>query len=344
MNKDTKIIRDFLYLDVDRLYSLASQVFEGVTAQIAHSYQSEQSKVEVLKGVTKNSDERVTEAALRTENKVLHDHLYHQFEERISDAIVDLASAKSVSYESLQANGVFVKIKGIASIDDYNRMSGFLDEFNLFGVALAYVGSSHTGEIEQARADLELEKENLKNQIHASKNPLTKSQLKERLKNLEDATQPLDFLQMFAASKGLYRDPMLLHSIKTITEAFQAGAYEINISQPYLGATASFRSVLDKRWLRSEPEYLRSLYAGASIGTSIVVIGQITALPDDSNLSKLTDSDIIENSDEVSLTDVSHQMFRLMGALDEMTNTSNKGKSVMVQPLAIYKEIILPAV
>lgn len=344
MSENAKIIRDFLYLDVDRLYSLASQVFEGVTAQIAQSFQSEQSKVESQKGVTKNADERVTEAALRTESKFLHDHLYHQLEERMSEAIVDIVSAESVDYEKLQQNGTFIRVKGVASIDDYNRMSSFLDEFNNFGVSLAYVGSSNTGEIEQLRENLETEKEHLKSQIHSSKSPLAKSQLKQKLANLEDTSQPLNFLQAFAATKGVYRDPMLLHSIKTIAETFRRGAFEINISQPYLETTASFRSVLDKRWLRSEPEYLRSLYTGASIGTNLVVIGQITAIPDESNFSKLMENSESETSDATSLMDVLNPMFRLMGALDEMIGASTQEKSVVVQPLAIYKEVVLHSV
>lgn len=332
-------------MDTERLYSLASQVFEGVSERISQTIKDEKATTHRPRRTSEGDIEKeVAEASLRTENTILLDHLYYQLEERISGAIVDIATAESVDYEKIQRNGTFIRVKGVASIDDYNRMSSFLDEFNDFGVSLAYVGSSHTGEIEQLRANLEAEKEHLKSQIHSSKSPLAKSQLKQQLANLEDTSQPLNFLQAFAATKGLYRDPMLLHSIKTIAEAFRRGVFEINISQPYLETTASFRSVLDKRWLRSEPEYLRSLYTGASIGTNLVVIGQITAIPDESNFSKLMETSESETSDEPSLTDILNPMFRLMGALDEMIGASTQEKSVVVQPLAIYKEVVLPSV
>ena len=88
MSGTNKIIRDFLYLDSERLYSLSSQVFEGVADRIAESFQSEHSRTDTARTLTgKNLDEKVANAALRTESKLLYDHLYNQLEERLKDVI-----------------------------------------------------------------------------------------------------------------------------------------------------------------------------------------------------------------------------------------------------------------
>lgn len=78
MKTEGKVVRDFIYVDVERLYSLYSQVFEGVADQIVQSYMAasattDSQKESLLRGGS--IEAQVAEVSRRTENKLLYDHM-----------------------------------------------------------------------------------------------------------------------------------------------------------------------------------------------------------------------------------------------------------------------------
>lgn len=344
MNISSKVIRDFLYLDNERLYSLSSQVHEGVVAHIAESFQSEQSRKDVQRAfLGKNIDEKVAEAALRTENKLLYDHLYSQLESGLAEVIVDPTRLVRPDYPDLIDKGVFIKVRGSAVVDDYKRLAAFLNGFNELGAGIAYVSTFQSGEIESARLDLEARKADLKAKLQSSKNPLERSELKNQIGALESLEQPTKFFQAFAATKGLYQDPVFLSGLKIMLEMFRPNTYEISITPSPSDEARTFRSVLDRRWLRTDPEYLRSLYGGSAIATNLVMVGQLTSLLNTGEAISAAEAISAETAGEESIKDVSHKMFRIMSVLDEMMTASKQKPEILVHPLAIYKEIIVPA-
>ena len=143
MKANNKIIRDFLYLDVDRLYSLSSQVFEGVAAHIVESFQSDNTKTTEVKGTFgKRIGEEVAEAALRTENKILYDHLYNLLEDSLKSVIIEPINLTKNNYRNILAKTYLVKVRGSIKISDYARLMHFLDNFNNIGFSLAYLQSA----------------------------------------------------------------------------------------------------------------------------------------------------------------------------------------------------------
>lgn len=73
------MIKNFIYLDTDKLYSLSSQIFEGVTEYIVSESISESEQNESQKGPVGSG--RVMGDILRhndkkSEKKFLHDHSY----------------------------------------------------------------------------------------------------------------------------------------------------------------------------------------------------------------------------------------------------------------------------
>jgi hypothetical protein len=84
MNMGDSVIRDFIYVDVERLYSLYSQIFEGVTDQIVQSYMDASASVSSDSGTESRQravsiEAQVAEMSRRTENKFLYDHMYSLF-------------------------------------------------------------------------------------------------------------------------------------------------------------------------------------------------------------------------------------------------------------------------
>lgn len=126
-------IRNFIYLDNDKLNSLYSQVFHGVAEAIVESYFGETQKSNEQKGIGKTVDEKVGEISGTISNKILHDYMYNKFEDKIKEKIVDCNEP-----ESEVCPNSFVKISGKARIEDYDRLKYYLESFNDLGMALAY--------------------------------------------------------------------------------------------------------------------------------------------------------------------------------------------------------------
>lgn len=351
MSNANKILRDFLYLDVDRLYSLSSQMFEGAASHIVESFLSEQKKAEPRRGtglwpkVSANLGENVAEAALRVENRVVHDHLYNQLEKSLADIIQEPINIDANNFREELAGSFLIKVRGRAVIDDYARLSTYLATFNALGASIAYITKFKTGEFEAARADLEAKKVELKTRLQASKNPLEKTQIKGQLEAVEQLEQPMEFLRAFAADLNLQQDPTFVASLNIILEMFRPNAYEMNISPPNQDVPISFRGVVDKQWLRADPEHLRNLYGGSSLPTDIVMVGQITYMPapESDSLTAAAESPPEGTDSEQSMKDISHNMFRIMSTMDEMMTASKQRIEMLVRPLAIYQEIAVPS-
>ncbi|MCH5209804.1 MAG: hypothetical protein J1F01_02465 [Oscillospiraceae bacterium] len=126
-------IRDFIYLDNDLLYSLYSQVFEGVVEAVTDSYAAEKTTTDKQRKL----DAKVAEASIRVENKILYDHMYNKLEERLQKCIRDLSDVEDISLEDFR-NDFIVKIQGRAIIHDYSRLRDYTENFNKLGEAVAY--------------------------------------------------------------------------------------------------------------------------------------------------------------------------------------------------------------
>lgn len=230
---------------------MASQVFEGVADRIAESFQSEQSRTDTTRTLTgKNLDEKVANAALRTESKLLYDHLYNQLEERLKDTIVEPVDVNSDNIQEKLSNSFLIKVRGRGAVDDYSRLSSFIKGFNDLGLSIAIITALEAGELASAIAEFEAEKSRLEAKLHGSKNALENSQTKAALDELE---QPLI---AFAKAKNLYFNPAWTESLNVILEAFRPNTYEITVTLPDQQVPIAFRGVVDKHWLRSEPQHL----------------------------------------------------------------------------------------
>lgn len=133
-------IRNFIYLDNDKLNSLYSQVFHGVAEAIVESYFGSNQTSNEQKSIGKSVDEKVGEISGITSNKILHDYMYNKFEDKIIEKIVD-CNTQDVQIDP----NSFVKISGKASIEDYTRLKFYLESFNDLGMALTYLQKDELG-------------------------------------------------------------------------------------------------------------------------------------------------------------------------------------------------------
>jgi hypothetical protein len=82
-------VREFIYVDVQKLYSLYSQVFEGITDRIV-----EERINQLITGDTQSSFVRQStaesqglESSRRVESSILHDHMYNRFEAALDSTL-----------------------------------------------------------------------------------------------------------------------------------------------------------------------------------------------------------------------------------------------------------------
>lgn len=256
------IIRDFIYMDKDRLYSLYSQAFEGVIEAFIESYssslQSEENNKNPIKGQTLET--QVAEASTKTENKILYDHMYNLLERKLSNVTFNINSNENISINDLK-NKQLIKVTGKAIIQDYDRLKLYSEKFNDLGKILAYSTYSSLSQTNKKTSNIN---------------------------NVNDLAKKL----------GLQVDKTLLDNIKTLTEFFNKDGYDIIISASN-STKILYRGIINKKYLRVHPDMLRTLY-GDEPPMEWTLVGMITYIPAfdaDNNLLKESTNNNLSISD-----------------------------------------------
>ena len=329
MRDKVKAIRDFIYVDVDRLYSLYSQVNEGVADQIVQSYldastSKESQRESLLKGG--NIEAQVAEVSRRTENKFLYDHMYNLLESELGEAIYEPKGLNKDNYREVLSKAFIVKVSGMAEINDYGRVKLFMEKINSLAEAFATL-SIQSDESTALVATLE-------QMLRSSPPSKEQSQIKEQLQKLRDANT-------FAKESGWLADEGLIKALRLIMDFAYPDAMQITITPTREEEGIVFGGVVDKRWLRVQPEFLRTLYGG-SIEWTWTMVGQLTYLPGLTPVST-ADVDNLVNSDAppqeiISLKAPLQNVFNRLWFFERIAIEGGGRIEAIVSPIAIYRE------
>jgi hypothetical protein len=321
------ILRDFVYLDAGRLYSLYSQVFEGVADQIVNSFEralthSDEQRGPLFGGSAIES--RSAELSRRTENTILYDSMYARFEERMSEGMVD---ASKFSVEILRQTAVdasFVRVTGNAELEDYGRMRLFFEKFNEIGAAIAYAKSQAI-------------RESTKELLDQAQGIKDRNQRQRRVEEIKRKSDP----KRLAQALGMWHEEELLKNLVLFNDLFHPEGFDVIIAPTTDTRPVSFRAPVDRQWLRTSPEMLRALY-GNFAESPWTVIGQVTYVPGDSPPKAQTPGEEPEGKDDQrSMRDPFRNMFRAAREFERMFFES-KQVEVVICPLAIYRVTKLP--
>lgn len=117
-------MKSFVYLDEYKMYSLSSQLLEGVTDYVIKESKRSDSDVEEQEG-PRNSGKKLAEiietTSANVEKKFLHDYAYVLFEDKLKEGgkIIDVTSADSFSSVANDPEGRrFIRIKAKATFLD----------------------------------------------------------------------------------------------------------------------------------------------------------------------------------------------------------------------------------
>lgn len=145
---DIRRIRDFIYIDIDRVKSIISQLEEGLIDQT--QILSGNSEGSALRGegglsgffkAAANSEFKFHRQL--SETKSLHDYIYNKVESLLLNEkqLLEIPNEKSVIYSSDMretiGNSSFILTKGKVTINDFRQLKMFLENFDDFAKFIA---------------------------------------------------------------------------------------------------------------------------------------------------------------------------------------------------------------
>lgn len=322
-NNQEKPVRNFLYMDISTLYSMYSQVFEGITDSITEEkiIQAITSNTEGVPLTPARSETQATDAHRRVESYVLHDHMYNRLEDQLWPSIIDASEITSETAPSILPKNPLLKVSGRAEVEDYERIRAYLTQFNELGKVIAYAAKSKDPEHKKRILDILV---GLANPQNAGQ----RKQLESELEKLIDATRE-------ARDTGLLQDQFMLNRLAVFAEQFNPTGYEILIVP---NDKMQFRGILSRDFLRISPQLISSLYGGQS-ELSWTMVGIVTHVQGMYQQPK--NIELASDPTNPMMLDAYRNMFRKSRFFERMFLESYDGLEIIVSPLAVYREFRL---
>ncbi|MGM9516460.1 DUF6414 family protein [Roseateles sp. DB2] len=305
------MIRSILYLDENKMYSMSSQIFEGLTEYVLKEVAATREDAEEQKGPV-GSGRVMADAMKLTERSVekrfLHDHSLALFETRLAE--LDLVQhVDSPVAEGLVISKSFVRASARANFIDAAKITSMLGSFNEIGEALAHV--TKYSDIEAARQEIQTIKDSAKD--------------KARLAEFRKLEKKLTDTAEIAKQVGLYQDPKFLKHLALVTEFGFSDQLEI---QQRIGERL-FSACLKRECLR-EPEDLIIRKYSRKTEQSLVVLGVVTQ---SRQATEVIDDQVVpENmSMKEAVTNMVNHIAAIEGSLAGKTSYE-----VVIDPIAVY--------
>jgi hypothetical protein len=305
------MIRSILYLDEQKLYSLSSQVLEGLTEYLLTESSSTSEELETQKGPVA-SGKVLADAMKRSntsvERRVLHDHALALFEEKLlaSGQVVDVLNEPGSSNQVLKS---FIRVAAPASFIDAEKLNNLLGMFNRIGEALAYVTNNEN--IQAAHAAFDAAKTGLKDKTKLA-------QLTKQAKELTDATH-------LAKASGLYQDPKFLENLSLLTNFAFSDQLEVQQRVDDL----LYSTPLKRDCLR-EPEGLLIRKYSRKTEKSLVVLGLVTQTAIPTN-TKTAGPDFKPANMKEAVTNMVDHIAAMESSLSGKIE-----REVVIDPIAVY--------
>jgi len=292
-------IRDFIYLDSGRMYSLYSQVFEGVADHVARTffnrYATNNTAKKLASGQTANSS--TEETLTEIESKIMYDNLYSKLEEKLLPAI-KVVDCESQELTMKEINNTFIfKIIGKAYIHDYTRLTEFMGKFNKLGEIIA-------------------------TSIYD---------------DLSESAKKTTSIKNIVSTQGLSQDKKLLENLKFVSEFFNNNSFEVMVLPEIKDSDIAFKGVLKREFLRVDENRLRHLYSNQP-SMPWVMVGQLTFVQTEEEENSNQDVNIDEANDERSISDSYINMINASTNVESVFSNSKNYKKIHIAPIAIYVE------
>jgi hypothetical protein len=142
-------LKNFLYLDEYKMYSLSSQIFEGITEYLISNKTQAKEDYEDQKGPFGSG--RIIADIIREESQIqekrfLHDFSYHVFESHLQaqGKVKNIDKDSVEEFKEEDAENLFVRVKARGTFNDTEIIRETVAGFNKLGEAFAR-GNEPTG-------------------------------------------------------------------------------------------------------------------------------------------------------------------------------------------------------
>lgn len=301
---DNHSIKNIIYLDYEKMYSLSAQLFKGVVFESLIEKGYSFSEKDSFKKLENNS----TENDSRKNYVKPYDYHYSMFERKLYELnkITTLSKGSfedQVSFDKIKQHP-FIKSTGAVIITDPVALTSLTKDFNKFTDHLGYVTSA--GEINDLYSRLKVLKKNNKQQI---------ADIRARIKSLED---DLAYIRTCANQK--YHD-----SLAEILEFSYGTEIEINQNMGEYIISGFF----EREFLKQSVSTILKRYSRKTV-TEFTILGILTQFKTD----EWTTPEVGFNEFRGAIKDLNQANYNV-----EKTFLDVADKELILEPIAMYTEL-----
>ncbi|MDD9177110.1 hypothetical protein PVK63_19770 [Aliivibrio sp. S2TY2] len=344
-------IKDFIYLDTNKVSSLYSQISGG----LVQSIESTQSNSEDSKNL-RNYSFKVfkheaggteTESNQLKETRVSHHEVYNELETELfkhgyaAELGVDISKDEIESGEAINSfeNVLCIKAEGHVVFEDYQRLTRIAANYEAI---TGFINKSITSNIKDTPEYIEIynQLEESRLEIKAMKNGSQKTQKKKQLEIVESQLEELTTTRKVGAV-----EPWIIDGLKTWVNVFLPDIFNVRL-YPFsdMENFHIMSNVKREFFLEQDIESVHFLY-GSVPTIKVSLLGVITAIPKKDSITfeplKEFDTETIdeEGNEALSVENGFRGVFRGFDGLEAMVRTCRYPR-IMVQPIAIYRSIL----
>ena len=296
-------LKNIVYIDYEKVYSLSSQLFEGIVQSAIEQQESTLSNVDALEVKTEKKSSSLSDTSKLSTVVNPHDYHYLKFEkELIRLGLLSSISSDDFSADKIQS-GSFIKITANIEIIDFNKLKNTTKDFTTLGYAIHYVNKyEQLEQIENLLLEKNITQNNKKDLMNLKSEILKgieKDSAKEKKKFFDNLSNVLSY----------------------------AYGNELEISQ--IINNYKFTSFLIRNFFKLSPEMLVKLYSRKT-KSPFTVVGIIT--------QSHTDQKAETERDAIDIRSAAWNMNDAMADL-ESTFCMPHENEYFIEPIALYTEI-----
>lgn len=301
------------------MYSISSQVFEGLTEYVTSYSQNSNHDLESQEGPVGSGRvlaDIISKQASTEERKFLHDYSYNLFEEKLLNdkrvLEIDLNNIDKMIRKLEEYD--FVKVRGRLLFSDIKLINDTIENINKLGEAFVYLTNyQNINELKQQYST-----------ISQSKNRNDKAFLKQSAKQATD-------LSFLAKQLGWNIDKEFLEQLAFVLNYGYRDQFEVKAYLPTSEDKYLFSALLKRNYLREEEHLIVSKYSRYS-EKDFIIFGTITQ-------SKGSQGDL-PLEEEFNPNDIKELLAQLIMKLSDVEKqfTGKRANEIMIDPIAIYRE------
>lgn len=323
-----KKIKSFIYLDEYQMYSLSSQIFEGLTEYIVNYSTEGNQNLETQKGPVGSGrvlGDIISKQLGQEERKFLHDYSYTLFENKLFEdnkvIVIDSENINKINVNTLD-DYAFIKVVGRALFNDVGIINDTLKNINSLGEAIAYLQNF----------------ENLQN-IDGRNNPIlsvdktAKGFAKKGGSQLSNISRE-EKAKEIAKELNLYFDQTFLDKVSLILNYGYGDQFEIKIDlfNSNENKRNTFSANLKRSSLKENENHLIKKYSRYS-EKELVIFGIITQ-----SQGKTTTNEVQEQINPEEMKEVVLNLTSALSGIEEKF-VGKLRNEIIIDPIAVYREL-----